>query len=66
VEVGSSTQFPYILGGPGREVVEREDLPALAEQKLAQMRAYEPGAPGDEHASHDPARVPWSVAGVGP
>jgi hypothetical protein len=53
VEVGPSTQIPYIFGGAGRKVVEREDLPAVAEQALAQMRADEARAPGDEHTSHD-------------
>jgi len=48
VEPRTVDQVPDIHLGSGREIVEREYLPALLQQVLRGVRADETGAPGDE------------------
>jgi hypothetical protein len=55
----------HVLGRAGGEVVEREDLPALFEQQLGQVRPDKPGTPGDECTPHD-ARAYLGRARVSP
>ena len=48
VEARVLAQVGDVVDAAGREVVEREDLPALLEQRLAEVRADEAGAAGHE------------------
>ena len=50
VEVAALAQVGDVALRPGREVVEDEDLPAVGEQALREMRADEARAAGDQGA----------------
>ena len=43
-------------GGAGDEVVDADDLVAAVEQRLAEVRAEEAGAAGDDDAGHAQTR----------
>ena len=51
VEVAALAQVRDVPLGAGRQVVEDEDLPAVGEQQLREMRADEAGAAGDQGAA---------------
>ena len=53
---------PEVLGRPGAEVVERDDLVVGPQEVLHQVGADEAGGAGDERPHHAP---PTSVRGVG-
>jgi len=45
------SEVGYVRRGPRGEVVQRDDLVPLVEEPLAQVRAEEPGAAGDDGAT---------------
>jgi hypothetical protein len=66
MEVPAFLQMSDVPHRRRREVIQRVDLPALVEQALAQMRADESRAPGDERlAPPFTARCPLGARTVG-
>ncbi len=44
-----STKMVQIPCDPGEEIIDREDMPILRNEAIAEVRAEEPSRPGDEH-----------------
>src|SRR4029453_16342231 len=57
-EAGSGDEAGEVLGRPGDEIVHADDVPALTEEVLAEMRADEPCATGDQDA-HSSISYGW-------
>ncbi len=62
VEVAAVAQMRDVALGAGGQVVEDEDLPAVGEEQLGEMRADEAGAAGDQGAAA--CRIPAHAARI--
>ncbi len=54
LELRVPEQVGDVLGRAGDEVIDRDDLVALGEEPIAEVRPDEPGSAGDERAHKAP------------